>query len=282
MTFTEKWLNNFIDGIEARAAPPRADDYLGKDGLIYCSKCNTPKQCRIELFKKEKIVPCLCKCEIEKRDAEEALRKQQEQEKRIKQYRKMGFPESDMLDWTFEHDDGLNPKLTNAMKAYVENFDKFRSCGKGLLLYGSVGTGKTYAAASVANALIDKGYPCLVTNFARLANTLQGLYDGRQDYIDSLNRFDLLVIDDLAAERSTEYMQEQVFNIINSRYVAGLPMIITTNLTGDELKHPDSISKERIYSRILERCHPIEVAGSDRRKGKLKNDFAEMHDILGL
>ena len=77
MTFTEKWLNNFIDGIEARAAPPKADDYLGKDGLIYCSKCNTPKQCRIELFKKEKIVPCLCKCEIEKRDAEEALRKQQ-------------------------------------------------------------------------------------------------------------------------------------------------------------------------------------------------------------
>ena len=59
-------------------------------------------------------------------------------------------------------------------------------------------------------------------------------------------------------------------------------MIITTNLTGDELKHPDSISKERIYSRILERCHPIEVAGSDRRKGKLKNDFAEMRDILGL
>ena len=54
MTFTEKWLNNFIDGIEARAAPPKADDYLGKDGLIYCSKCNTPKQCRIELFKKEK------------------------------------------------------------------------------------------------------------------------------------------------------------------------------------------------------------------------------------
>ena len=282
MNFTEEKINSFIDGIAAKAAPPKADDYLGEDGLIHCSQCHTPKQCKITLFEKEKIVPCLCKCEIEKRDAEEALRKQQEQEKRIKQYRKMGFPESDMIDWTFEHDDGLNPKLTSAMKAYVENFEKFRSSGKGLLLYGSVGTGKTYAAASVANALIDKGYPCLVTNFARLANTLQGLFDGRQDYIDSLNRFDLLVIDDLAAERSTEYMQEQVFNIINSRYVAGLPMIITTNLTGDELKHPDSIGKERIYSRILERCHPIEVAGSDRRKGKLKNDFSEMRDILGL
>ena len=121
MTFTEKWLNNFIDGIEARAAPPKADDYLGKDGLIYCSKCNTPKQCRIELFKKEKIVPCLCKCEIEKRDAEEALRKQQEQEKRIKQYRKMGFPESDMIDWTF-----APLQLGQFMRKYLFNFHRDR------------------------------------------------------------------------------------------------------------------------------------------------------------
>lgn len=91
--------------------------------------------------------------------------------------------------------------------------------------------GKTYAACEVANALIDKGYPVLVTNFARITNTIQGMYEGKQDYIDSLNEFQLLVIDDLGAERESAYMQEMVYNIIDSRYRAGLPMIYTTNIS---------------------------------------------------
>lgn len=275
-------LRGIIDNIAASVPPPTEGVVKGKDGLLYCEKCGKPRQCRISVFDEERIVNCICQCEIDKQKAEEERKRKAELDKKIERYRKMGFPETDMADWTFANDDGLNPKITNAMKAYVEHFDEFKEQGKGLLLYGNVGTGKTYAAACVANALIDKGVPCLVTNFARLANTLQGLFDGKQEYIDSLNRFDLLVIDDLAAERNTEYMQEQVFNIINARYVAGLPMIITTNLTGEELKNPDSLSKERIYSRILERCHPIIVNGSDRRKSKLKDEHSRMKDILGV
>ena len=59
-------------------------------------------------------------------------------------------------------------------------------------------------------------------------------------------------------------------------------MIITTNLTGAQLKKPDTLSKERIYSRILERCHPIEVKGDDRRRAALKDSFGAMRDILGV
>ena len=257
-----------------------------KDGLWYCGKCDTPKQCRITLFGSVRTPMCICKCEIERKEAEEKARREAEARerlnKRIAENRKAGFPESDMLTWTFENDDKQNVKVTNAMLRYVEIFDDMKSKGKGLLLYGSVGTGKTFAACEVANALIDKGYTALVTSFARLTNTIQGMYDGKQEYIDGLNDFDLLVIDDLGAERKSEYMQEMVYNIIDSRYRSGLPMIITTNLTIDEITKPDSIGNSRIYDRILERCFPILVDGNSRRRKAVRADFEEIKELLGL
>lgn len=257
-------------------------DYLGEDDLLYCHKCNTPKQSRINILDMERVVPCLCKCAAEARDRAEEERQRQQFLQRCEKYKRVAFPESKMQHWTFANDDMSNEQLTKAMHNYVEHFEEFKGQGKGLLLYGSVGTGKTFAACEVANALLDKGYPVLVTKFTRLANTLQGMFSGRQEYIDSLNRFSLLVLDDLDAERNTEYMQELVWDIVDERYRAQLPMIITTNLTGAKIKNPDSLGKERIYSRLLERCHPIEVNGADRRRAALKDNYAEMKNILGV
>lgn len=275
---------NVISGIEARAAESikaEQGDYI-LDGLLYCGKCNTKKQTRVMIFGQERTPPCLCKCAVEKRDREETERQRIEFEKRIKEMRRVGFPDEEMQKWTFERDDRANEHITNVGRKYVENFDIMRENGKGLLYYGPVGTGKTFAAACIANALIDKGFPCLVTNFARLINTISGMYDGKQEYIDGLNRFALLIIDDLATEADTEYRNEIVFNIIDSRYRAGLPIIVTTNLTAEELKNSADIRKQRIYSRLFERCIPLEVKGVDRRRNRLKNDFKAYTDLLGL
>lgn len=274
-----------IDGIEQRASDSikaEQGDYYADDGLLYCGKCNTPKQCRVELFGQMRTPFCLCKCEVDRRDREEAERKRVEFERRVKELRRAGFPDDEMQNWTFGKDDHANERITNVALKYVENFDTMRADGKGLLLYGTVGTGKTFTAACIANALIDKGFPCLVTNFARLINTISGMYDGKQEYIDGLNRFSLLVIDDLATEADTEYRNEIIFNVIDSRYRAGLPMIITTNLTAQELKQSADIRKQRVYSRLFERCIPVEVAGSDRRRGRLKDDYKAYSDLLGL
>ena len=277
-------INAMMDAIESRASTAiRAEegDYVGEDGLLYCHKCNTKKQTEVNVLGVIRRPMCLCKCAADKRAAEEEEYKRREFEKKVTELRRIGFPEAEMRNWTFANDDLTNEKITKAAQRYVDNFSELRKNGKGLLLYGNTGTGKTFTACEIANALIDKGYPVLVTNFARILNTIQGTFE-KQEYIDSFNRYQLLVIDDLGIERDTAYAKEQVFNIIDSRYRSGLPMIITTNLTMEKIKNPEDIENRRIYDRILERCFPIEVGGSSRRRKAVREDYDEMKNILGL
>ena len=278
-------LGAVIDGIIAKgngSIKAEQDDYIDDaTGLLICGKCLTPKQTRVEILGQMRTPMCLCKCQAEKREREEEERKRIEFEKRVKRMRLDGFPEAKMQTWTFANDDLANERITKAMQRYVDNFAELRKIGKGLLLYGSIGTGKTYAACEVANALIDKGYPVYVTNFSRVLNTLQGTFE-KQEYIDELNRYQLLILDDLGIERETAFAKEQVFNIIDARYRAGLPMIITTNLAIDNIKNPDSIGDSRIYDRILERCFPVEVTGQSRRRKAVVNEYDDMRNLLGL
>ena len=277
-------VNAMVSALEARAAEAikaEEGDYIGDDGLLYCHKCHTKKQTEVNILGTIRRPMCLCRCAAEKKAAEEEEYKRREFEKRVNELRRMGFPEAEMRNWTFSNDDLTNEKITKAAQRYVDNFSELRKSGKGLLLYGNTGTGKTYTACEIANALIDKGYPVLVTNFARILNTLQGTFE-KQEYIDGFNNYQLLVIDDLGIERDTAYAKEQVFNIIDSRYRSGLPMIITTNLTMEKIKNPEDIENRRIYDRILERCFPIEVGGSSRRRKAVREDYDDMKNLLGL
>ena len=275
-------LATVIEGIERQAflhAVKSPADYIGENGLLYCGNCHTAKQHRGNFLGVEKTVPCVCKCRQEQIEAEARARQWEAMQKTIKEYRRMGFPESDMQHWTFENAESC--KIISAAQKYVDNFQQFKADGKGLLLHGGVGTGKTFAAACIVNALIDKGRPCLMTNFSRILNTLWGI-DEKQAYIDSLNKFDLLVLDDLGIERQSEYVQEQVFNVIDSRYRAKLPLIVTTNLPLKELTSPESVGYGRIYDRLLEMCHPVKVEGESRRRQKVKDSLADMNEMLGL
>ena len=277
---------SIIEGI-AKASentiPINDGDYIDSEGLLCCGKCHTRKQTIIVLANGKQLKPrCVCKCEQERMHEEEEKRKAKELEEKVKELRKMGFPDAEMSRFTFENDDRSNEYISDVAKRYADNFTTMYSKHKGLLLFGTVGTGKTYIAACIANALIDRGYTCLVTNFARLTNTINGMYDGKQEYIDGLDRFSLLVIDDLASERDTEYMNEIVTNIIDARYRSGKPMIVTTNLTSEELKNPRDVRKQRIYSRLMEMCIPLEVKGTDRRQKKLIDEKNELDELLGL
>ena len=270
-----------IQKLSASVPEPAGETYLGEDGLLRCKKCGGKRETIITLFEKKHKVRCICTCQQEAFEAEEKKRND-EHTRRIERIRASGFQDRQLTEWTFHNDDGSQPVVMKAARNYVANFDKFREDGRGLLLYGGVGTGKTYIAAAIANALVDEAIPALVTNFARIAYKLQESFAGRQEYLDNLNRFDLLVIDDLAAERRTEYMQEIVFNVIDARYRSGLPMVITTNLSLGALRKPETAAESRVYDRILEKCFPLEVAGQSHRKKALKRNYDEMKEILGL
>lgn len=108
------------------------------------------------------------------------------------------------------------------------------------------------------------------------------MLDGRQDYLDDIVETPLLIIDDLGAERASDYMLEQVFNIVDARYQSGRPLIVTTNVDINELKKPAELKYKRIYDRILQMCFPIEVTGRSKRRKILHDDFARRAEILGL
>lgn len=272
-----------LEGIAERSPiKEKEGDYTGPEGLIYCGKCNTPKQAKIEINGIKMTPFCMCKCETEKYEKEKAYEKAIALQQQIERNRRAGFPEEQMQQWTFEKDDRANAKISDICQRYVENFPKMKSKGKGLMFLGGFGTGKTFLAACIANALLDEGFSVLMTNFPRLVNTISGMREGKQEYIDSLNKYSLLIIDDLGVERQSEYVAEIVQTIVDSRYRAGLPMIITTNLSPKDFTETQDIAKSRLYSRISEMCLPLIVKGVDRRKANAADSDRELAELLGL
>ena len=91
-----------------------------------------------------------------------------------------------------------------------------------------------------------------------------------------LNRFNEDIL------RKAMKAQELVFQIIDSRCRSGLPTIITTNLPIEAIKKPQTITETRIYDRILQMCHPVEVTHASRRRKKVAEGFAATNKLLGL
>lgn len=243
---------------------------VGKE-IEYCNVCGEP----LEVLLPEGISvlgfdrhprPCLCRREEMEREAKErAIR---EHEDTLTRNRSICFQDKAMYDWNFAHDDGTVETMIHA-RNYVENFEQMLINHTGILFWGDVGTGKSFMAGCIANALLEKEYTVKMTNFSTIINDLFGCED-KNEYVESLMRYSLLIIDDLGAERSTEYATENVFNVIDRRYRSGKPLIVTTNLSLGELMEEETVSRKRIYDRILEMCVPVGVHGNSKRTVAMK------------
>lgn len=273
-------IDEILDGIP-KEQQLKENEYINEtDGFIYCSKCNTPKQMKIEILSKQLTVPVMCRCRSIAYKKEQEIRKKRERMEYIARLRSSGLQDKALRDYTFENDKGYNPEMKKVHK-YVEQWDKMKAMSMGLLIWGNVGTGKSFAAGCIANALIDKGVPVLMTNFSRILNSLMGMFsEDRSEFIDGFNKYELLIIDDLGIERNSEFALEQVYNIVDSRYRSKKPLIVTTNLTLDELKHPPELARRRIYNRILERCIPLRINNGNIREMNAALNMSKVRKIF--
>lgn len=246
------------------ASPENPGDYV-QDGLLYCGHCKTPKQSRQNIMGHMITVSCLCQCAVQRRDAEEAERRKEQEADRIMRLRSAGIASQAFRNVRFEQDDHANP-ATATVRRYAEKWEEISRADIGLLLFGGVGTGKSFAAACLANYLIDRKIPVCMTNLSGILNGVQ--WEDRNAFVDDLTQYPLLILDDFGMERQTEYALEQVFNVIDARYRSGKPLVVTTNLSLSEMKNPKSRDHARIYDRVLEMCQPVNFGASGRRTAK--------------
>ena len=274
----EKILKQSVSSI-----PESAADYYDEDGLLYCGRCHTPKEAffakGIALMGRNKH-PVECSCHRTEREKQEALISQKKHSDLVRRLKNEGFSDPAMLDWIFENDNGRNPQMHHAHR-YVEQWQTMRSENLGLLLWGGVGTGKSFLAGCIANALMEQEVPARMTNFARILNELNSSFSGRNDIVDKLCRYPLLVIDDFGMERGTEYALEQIYNIVDSRYRSRKPLIVTTNLTLDEIRYLQDTAHARIYDRLLEMCVPISCIGVSLRKENAQEKLERLKNLIG-
>lgn len=279
-------ITGIINTINARISRQYSEhegDYRNGNGLLMCGKCHSEKECI--LTKPDgttKTVHCACKCSVAQHEKEAEEKRKRDRMQYLDSMRRTGFPDAEMREWTFAKSDHTDQRNENIARKYVANFNAMREQGTGLLLCGQVGTGKSFLAAAIANELISQGTPCLMTNFSRIISRISEKFGGDQKYLDDLNRFDLLIIDDLGAERDTEFTWEKVMNVIDARYRAGLPIIITTNLEPKDFADNADIRRQRVFSRLKEMCIPLEVKGADRRGRKMRDKLQTAKSLLGL
>lgn len=164
---------------------------------------------------------------------------------------------------TFEKDDRPDNVLSKASRSYAEKFQSTLE-QHGIMFSGNVGTGKTFYACCIANAVIDRGFTAWVTTLQPLIRALYD-YDSANKTLDRIQKVDLLVLDDLGATAQNDYTMDRLFEIVDARYRSGKPMIVTTNLNPDEARNMN-LGMRRIFDRLIERCKSVVVDGESRRK----------------
>lgn len=253
-----------------------SEDY-DKDGLLYCGMCHTAKQVVIPFGGKRNIMPCMCKCAEAKYNAERQSVYDRELQYRIERYKAEAFQNPEMLKWTFDLDDNSNPELSKLCRNYAKKFTKNF---KWLVLYGNTGVGKTYMAAAITNAVMNNGFSARFTTVSQFERRLWNTQN-KHDLYSEYTECGLLVIDDMGAERNSEYMNEILFNLIDERLKRQKPVVITTNLPQEFIAKPDGVSMQRIMSRIYERSILYLCKGNDRRRKSLKeNNRKAVEDLL--
>jgi DNA replication protein DnaC len=178
-------------------------------------------------------------------------------------YRDVSFDRGDIQDLSARH-----PTVVEQVRGFIDAIDERLEAGTGLWLMGDVGTGKTALAMLASKHALEAGYSAAIYSAPKLMAHIRATYgaDTGGDYLElfeKLTAVDLLHVDDLGAEKKTDWVLEQLYSIVNERYEAERSMIVTTNLAPERLEEQIG---PRTVSRLVEICgDPLPLFGDDQR-----------------
>lgn len=272
-----------IARVGIKNSPPEEGDYE-QDGILMCGKCNTPRRKYIDANGTSILVPVPCKCRKEA-DAAKAL-----EDQRQKDFESMqGLKKGSLIDSKFKDCNFAtcmvvpdNKKQVRLCKSYADRFEEMLEKNQGLLLYGNVGTGKSYLSACIANNIMERLHSVCATSMVKIMDLARDFKE--KDTLTNLEakmmKADLLILDDLGTESKGSYASEIVYRVIDGRYRVKKPMVITTNLSLVQMQNCMDIDKARVYDRILEVCYPILFDGKSFRALEGKNRYDAMRQLL--
>ena len=252
--------------------------YQGEDGLLYCSKCHTLRVTKEKIPLFEQHMPVQCEC---MREASQKARDEEEYKRKmsiINNLRSASLLGERYKDTTFENTDlsvgGDFVKAFNRCKRFCEVADASLEHGYGIYLYGASGTGKTHLTACICNELINQYRQCLFTNFFEISKLIKSTWKKEntkaETVINRICEIDFLFLDDLGTEvlkknGEDNWLQEQVFDIINKRYNNRKPTIFSSNHSLNELI-TDRGMMEKTVDRIMEMSTAIiKISGESYR-----------------
>ena len=241
--------------------PPEEGDYFDENGNLICGKCHTPRSERKEFFGEIMDLSIPCKC----RQEAELLERHKEKVRNL--HKRSGIPiKFEKASFDTLMPDPENSRSVKIVKRYAETFPERFKKNEGLLIYGSVGSGKTHIAVCAANEIIEKEYSVLFVSMPEYLQGKKSFELQEEELLDRVKHVSLLIIDDLGAERNTGFAQEFVYAVINARVNSGKPMIVTTNLEFEEMIDSSDIQYRRIYNRVFESCSfPVSFTGKSKR-----------------
>ena len=236
------------------------------DGIQVCKKCHKPRQTLLYGL----LWPCTCDCGQEcHNDDSKAL------ERRTEALARRAFTSPGLRSMTFASDDGRFG-LEQMSRCHTYANAAVNGIETGLLLFGPPDGGKTFMSAAIANHVMGAGMSVMMRSVPQLVMERDDL--SGEDSLGPLMSCDLLVLDDLGAERSTSYAQEYVYAIVDGRYQRRRPMVVSTNLTRAELGATRDVTSQRTYNRLLEVCLPVECDTGRRRSTRER--YAAMEERM--
>ena len=267
-----------LEEVRSRAEAARGEEGVYRDaaGRLRCAVCHEPREEEIPGIRG--LCPVVCSC-LRREEERREMRSRAAEARRRAAASPFWSPGCEAM--TFGLDDAPDSGASLLCREYVRRWEDMQREDLGLIFSGPLGTGKSFYAAAIVNALLDRGVPAVMTAASRLVNLLRAAREP-QAMLDELCAFPLVALDDLGAERDTDFAVEVLESFVDLRAMSKKPLLVTTNLTGKQLRRPPDLRYGRIFDRVLALCPcPVLLTGPSRRVSLGEQRRSRMEELLG-